>query len=276
MTEPHPWTAPANLHGYHWSAASPHATLLLQHGYAEHAGRYVAHYDRLIPHLTARGIDVHAFDLAGHGLSPGARGLTDIGAMAAAHIAARAALAASGRPLFLLGHSLGGLVTALSVARAPDNVAGVVLSGPALPFDTNPVLRLVARLLARVAPGVGVAKLGDPVAISRLPDEVQAYRDDPLVFTRPIPALLGATAAAGADEIAAALRSWRAPTFVFHGTADSYTSPAGSERLVAGIASSDKELWLVEDGRHELLNDTPRDAVLARLTAWLEARLGPR
>ena len=263
------------LHHYHWPAATPRAALLLQHGYAEHAGRYVEHYNRLVPHLTARGIDVHAFDLAGHGLSPGPRGLTDIGAMADAHIAVRADLTAKGRPLFLLGHSLGGLVTALSVARKPDNIAGVILSGPALPFDTPAFPRLIARLLARIAPGTGVAKLGDAVAISRLPEQVQAYRDDPLVFTRPIPALLGATAAAAADEIADRLAAWHTPTFVFHGTADTYTSPAASERLVAGIASTDKELWLVENGRHELLNDTPRDEVLARLTAWLEARIQP-
>lgn len=272
MTDLQHWTAPAGLHGYHWASSAPRATVLLQHGYAEHGGRYVDHYNRLVPHLTDRGFDVFAFDLAGHGLSPGARGVTDIGAMADAHLAARADLVVRGRPLFLIGHSLGGLVTALSVARQPDGIAGVALSGPALPFDTNPLARVVARLLARVAPGVGIATLGDPVAISRLPDEVQAYRDDPLVFTRPIPALLGATAAAAAAEIAAALPAWRAPTFVFHGTADRYTAPAGSERLVAGIAAVDKALWLVEDGRHELLNDEPRDEVLARLTAWLEAR----
>lgn len=262
------------LHRYHWPAAEPRASLLLQHGYAEHAGRYVEHYNRLVFALTARGIDVHAFDLAGHGLSAGARGVTDIRAMADAHRAVRAELAATGKPLFLFGHSLGGLVTALSVAREPSSIAGVILSAPALPFDTPTLLGIVARLLARVAPGTGVATLGDPVAISRIADEVQAYRDDPLVFSRPIPALLGATAAAAAREIAAALPRWAAPTFVFHGTADTYTDHHASERLVAGIASPDKELWLVEDGRHELLNDTPRDAVLARLLAWIEARPG--
>lgn len=273
MTEHLSWQVSANLHGYHWPAATPRAAVLLQHGYAEHAGRYLDHYNRLVPALTAAGYDVFAFDLAGHGLSPGDRGVTDIGEMTDAHIAARAEIAARGLPLFLLGHSLGGLVTALSVTRQPAGIAGVILSGPALPFDTKKLLRLVGRVLAKVAPATGVATLGDAVAISRLPEEVQAYRDDPLVFTRAIPALLGATAAAAADEIAGGMAGWRAPTFVFHGTADSYTDPRGSERLVAAIASVDKELWLIEDGRHELLNDEPRDAVLARVVAWIDARV---
>ena len=267
------WNAPMGLAGYRWPAADPRGTILIQHGYAEHSARYLDHYNHLVPALNARGLDVYAFDMEGHGRSAGTRGLTDISRMANAHRAARRELCANGLPLLLFGHSLGGLVTALSMTRAPGDVAGVVLSGPALPFDTPRMLRLLGRLLAHVAPGTGVAKLGDAVAISRLPDEVQAYRDDPLVFTRAIPARLGASAAAAADEIAEKLMRWHAPTFVFHGTSDSYTDPNGSKRLVEGVASADKELWLVEDGRHELLNDIPRDAVLARMLDWLDAHL---
>lgn len=270
-----PWTAPAGLTGYRWPAAERRATVLLQHGYAEHAGRYVDHFSGLVPALNGAGYDVHAFDLAGHGRSPGARGMTDIGAMAEALSAARRALT-DNSPLFLFGHSLGGLVTALSVVRAPDGLAGVVLSGPYLPFGTGAGTRLVARLLAAVAPTAGVASLDDPSGISRLPDEVRAYVDDPLVFRRKIPARLGATALAAGAEVERGLARWRAPTFVFHGSADTYTEPAGSERLVAGIASADKELLLVPDGRHELLNDIGREAVLARVVAWLAARLDHR
>lgn len=155
---------------------------------AEHAGRYVEHYNRLVPRLVERAFEVRAFDLAGHGLSPGVRGVTDIGRMADVHLAARRMLA--GRPLFLFGHSLGGLVTAL----------------------------------------------------------------------------------AAAGEIERGLAGWRAPTFVVHGAADTYTDPKGSERLHGGIASADKQLWLVPGGRHELLNDPPRDEVLARVLGGLEAR----
>lgn len=266
------WDAPMGLAGYRWRAAEPRARLLLQHGYAEHAGRYVEHYNRLVPALTARGVEVFAFDLAGHGGSAGARGVTDIGRMADALGEAR--VAAHGElPLFLLGHSLGGLVTALSVARAPDGLAGVVLSAPYLPFEASAGTRLFARVLATIAPEAGVASLGPPSGISRLDDEVRAYVDDPLVFRRKIPARLGATALAAAAEIARRLSAWRTPTLVIHGTADTYTDPRGSERLVAGIASADKELVLVEDGRHELLNDLPRDAMLAKVIGWVEARV---
>ncbi|WP_425229340.1 lysophospholipase [Sphingomonas sp.] len=267
-----PWAAPRGLQGYRWPAAAPRARLLLQHGFAEHAGRYVAHHNGLIPALTAAGFDVHAFDLTGHGRSPGPRGLVDIGAMAGALTAARAGPPAS-LPLFLFGHSLGGLVTALSVAREPEGLAGVVLSGPLLPFDASPLLRGFSRLLAAVAPRATVAKLGAPSGVSRIAAEVLAYVDDPLVCRVPVPARLGASALAAGREVKAAFGRWRAPTLVVHGAADSYTDPKGSEALVAGIAAADKELMLVPDGRHELLNDLPRDAVLAKVTGWLAAHL---
>lgn len=266
-----PWDAPFGLAGYRWAAATPRARVLLTHGYAEHAGRYVEHYNRLVPQLTAAGFEVLAFDLEGHGRSPGPRGVTDIGRMADAHVAARRQ--ASDLPLFLFGHSLGGLVTALSVARALDGLAGVVLSGPYLPFEAGAGTRAFARALAAVAPTLGVASLGPPSGISRIAAEVDAYVADPLVFRRKIPARLGATALAAAHEIAGRLGSWRAPTLAIHGAADTYTRPEGSERLIGGIASADKTLRLVEGGRHELLNDLPRDEMLALVLGWLGERV---
>lgn len=267
------WHAPAGLAGYAWRAVEPRAALLLQHGYAEHGGRYLEHCGRLVPRLVALGIDVFAFDLAGHGRSPGARGVTDVGRMADAHIEARRSLARPGRPLFLFGHSLGGLVTAGSVVREPDGVAGVVLSAPALLIEAAAPLRLLARVVAQVAPGLGVAPLLPPDGISRIEAEVRAYLDDPLVFRRKLPALLGASALKLSKEGWRGYPAWRAPTLVAHGTADTFTDPAGSERFTAGIASADKELVMVEGGRHELLNDLPAAEVMAAVLGWLKARL---
>ena len=265
------WAAPMGLAGYRWPAENARGRVLLTHGYAEHAGRYVGHYSGLIPALTARGLEVRAFDLEGHGCSDGDRGVTDIGRMAEANRAARDAMA--DKSLFLFGHSLGGLVTALSVVRAPEGLAGVVLSGPYLPFGTSGLTRAVAKLVATIAPRRGVAALGPPSGISRIDAEVQAYLDDPLVFRRKIPARLGSTALAAGAEIERALGRWTAPTLAIHGSADTYTSPKGSQQLIAGIAAADKELVMVDGGRHELLNDLGREAMLARMLGWLEARI---
>jgi alpha-beta hydrolase superfamily lysophospholipase len=267
---PEPWDFGERLSGHRWRAAEPRATLLLQHGYGEYAGRYVDRYHRLIPHLVERGFDVHAFDTQGHGGSPGERGLVDVERTVAAHLAARRRL--GDRPLFLLGHSLGGLVTAASVAREPTGVAGVVLSAPALLIRTNPVLRRLAPMLARFAPSLGVQPPLDPSGISRLEDEVAAYRTDPALYRGKLPALTGATALAVSEDGWGRYPRWDAPTLVVHGDADGFTDPEGSRRFVGAIRSADKELIAVPEGRHELLNDAGRDRVLAAVLDWLSAR----
>src|SRR5262245_24737188 len=122
------WDFGRGLRGYKWPAPEPRASLLLTHGFAEYAERYVAHYHGLVPRLNALGFDVYAFDLRGHGRSPGARGVADIKQAVADHHAARRALSNQGKPLFLFGHSLGGLITAASVAEDQGGVTGVVLS----------------------------------------------------------------------------------------------------------------------------------------------------
>ena len=136
------WDFGRGLAGYAWRTPGAHANLLLTHGFAEYAERYVAHYHSLVPKLNALGFDVYGWDMAGHGRSPGARGVADLRKAVADHRAARAKL--NDKPLFVFGHSLGGLVTAASVAEDQDGVAGVVLSAPALLISAPAHLRAIA------------------------------------------------------------------------------------------------------------------------------------
>ena len=267
-----PWDFGASVAGYRWRPAeAARATVLLAHGYAEYAERYVAHYNGLIPALVARGFAVHAFDYVGHGASPGKRGAADVAVTVAQHRRARAALASEG-PLFLVGHSPGGLVTAASVAADGGGVRGVVLSAPLLLVEASPLLKLVGRVLARIAPGAGVQPALDPAGISRIAAEVEAYRNDPRGYHGKLPAVLGASVLKVAAAGWARYPAWTVPVLALHGTADTFTDPRGSERFVATVAAADKQLVLFADGRHELLNDVERDRALALVVEWLDAR----
>ena len=218
-------------------------------------------------------MEVFAFDLAGHGRSPGPRGVTHVGRMVGAHLEARRELSRSVLPLFTLGHSLGGLITASSAARRPEGLAGVILTGPALPPRTGTFARTAAHVLSAILPGRAVSPPGDPNGVSRIEEEVHAYLNDPLNFQRPLPARLGATALSVASDLWPRLHGWSAPTLVIHGSADTYTSPDGSRRLIAGIASADKTLHLVDGGRHEPLNDIGREDALSIILDWITGRL---
>ena len=267
------WDSGTGLKGYVWHAPEPRAALLMQHGYAEHALRYVERYSRLIPHLVAAGFSVHTLDMHGHGGSPGRRGGVDVTQAVRAHIVARRALSAPDRPLFLFGHSLGGLVTAASVAREPQDVAGVVLSSPALLIESSAPLRFAARILSRLMPGLGVRTPQPPEGLSRLAEEVAAFMADPAIYRGKIPAITGATALAESHAAWTRYPGWAAPTLIFHGNADLFTDPQGSVRFADTIRSADKELILVPEGRHELLNDHGREALLETVLAWLRQRM---
>ncbi|MBL8544776.1 MAG: lysophospholipase [Hyphomonadaceae bacterium] len=268
------WDFGRGLAGYVWPSPQARANLLLTHGFAEYAERYVAHYHALVPKLNALGVDVYAWDMRGHGRSPGARGVADLNAAVADHRAARRLLAAQGKPLFLFGHSLGGLVTAASVAEDASDVAGVILSSPALAISAPAHLRAIAGIVSVFAPSARLVPPLDPEGLSRIPEEVAAYRSDPMVSDTRVPAKTGATAIAVAEQAWKRYGDWRTPVLVLHGEQDRATDPEGSKRFTAMVKADDKRLVLYPEGRHELLNDLDRDAAMDVVLSWLRQRIG--
>ncbi|MEZ5972282.1 MAG: alpha/beta hydrolase [Hyphomonadaceae bacterium] len=273
QTQAQVWDFRRGLRGYKWPASAARAKVLLTHGFAEYAERYVEHYHQLIPRLNALGFDVLAFDVRGHGRSPGARGVADINKTVADHQAARRALSGDSKPLFLFGHSLGGLITAASVANDGNGVAGVILSAPALLIEAPPHLRAIAKIFALLSPGLRLLPASDASAISRIDTEVQAYKTDPMISALSIPAKVGATAIATAETAWTRYPQWTTPVLVLHGEKDTLTDPSGSKRFFEMIGAQDKQLQLYPEGRHELLNDLDRDAAMEVIKSWLEARV---
>jgi acylglycerol lipase len=266
------WDFGRGLSGYAWRTPDARANLLLTHGFAEYAERYVAHYHALVPKLNALSFDVYGWDMRGHGRSAGARGVADLREAVADHRAARRVLVAQGKPLFLFGHSLGGLVTAASVAEDGSDVAGVVLSAPALQISAPAHLRAIAGFVSVFAPSVRLVPPLDAEGLSRIPEEVAAYRNDPMVSDTRVPAKTGATAIDVAECAWARYPDWTTPVLVLHGEQDRATDPEGSKRFFATIGAADKRLELYPEGRHELLNDLERDAAMNVILAWLRER----
>jgi alpha-beta hydrolase superfamily lysophospholipase len=272
-----PWDIGTGVTGYVWHAPNPRAVLLLQHGYGEYARRFVTQYNRLIPHLLNLGVSVYAFDMWGSGHSPGRRGLTDVGQAVEDHLAARRKLRVQPLPVFLLGHSLGGLVTASSVARDQGGVSGVALTSAALQHEASPALLAFARVAGFFAPTVRAPLKAAGLSLLYHGAEQDArLAGDPLFYRGRLPMLVAATGANIAHDNWNLYPCWKVPLLLMHGTADTWTDPRGSQRLFEAVASEDKTLRLVEGGYHELLNDADRDETLKVLLAWLERHLPPK
>jgi len=282
MTHALPWDFGAAEHGhrvsgYHWATPRPRGRVLLQHGYGEYAERFVIRYDEFVPAMLARGLDVYAFDMPGHGRSPGRRGSLDVRDAAALHLLAKNALAADG-PVLLYGHSLGGLVAAHTAAADPDGVAGAVISSAALPTHTGWGLRAVTGMLSTVAPHAPVPLRATPVsALARPAENAEIIAADGVMY----PGRLTNRTAHTALQVAADL--WRlaprwttVPTLILHGSADRSTDPQGSVRLARAVPVDDLTLDIVDGGYHELLNDTCRREIRDRVLAWLDERTATR
>jgi alpha-beta hydrolase superfamily lysophospholipase len=267
------WYVATGLAGYCWESKKPVAVVLLQHGYGEYACRYYHHHSGLIQRLVELNVSVYAFDMHGHGGSTGKIGATDIRQAVTEHVIARKLLEKKGLPIYLIGHSLGGLVTAGSVANYQAAAAGVVLLSPAVVRPATLVADTVLIGLSRILRSFPVSPLSRPEGLSRMPSQVDKFLADPYCYARAVRGLLGLTAVSVSNALWRAARSWSAPLLLLHGTDDSYTSCTTSAALFAHIGAEDKELGLYEGFRHELLNDDAEQVVLDRVLGWIVNRI---
>lgn len=250
----------------HWRVETPRAAVLIVHGIAEHSGRYeyVGNY------LAERGFDTLSFDLRGHGESQGRRGhiasfddfLDDVEEL----LDERRELEA---PVVLMGHSLGGLIAATYVVsgRPPPDL--LVLSAPALAADVPGWQRVMANVFGSILPKMAIKNDFDGALLSRDATVGEIYRDDPL-RVRVATARLGKEIFDTMTSTAGKLDLIKMPTYVFHGSDDRLVRPSASQDF-------DKlplaKRVVHERLRHECLNESERDDVLAELTDWLDTQL---
>ena len=249
--------------------------LVIVHGLAEHCGRY-AH---VADFLNQQGYGVGTYDQRGHGKSDpaGPKAVImsfndlwdDLGVFLE-----RARQRSEGKPLFLLGHSMGGeIVTSFVIARQPE-IKGLLTSGALLQISTDisPLMVKLAGVLSAIAPKMPTIVL-DGTAISRDQDVVQKYDSDPLNYRGGVPARTGGEINRTVKFIQANMEKVTLPVLIMHGTADRLSDPQGSKDLYARAQSSDKTLKLYEGFYHEIMNEPQQAEVLADIAGWLDARL---
>jgi alpha-beta hydrolase superfamily lysophospholipase len=263
----------AELYYQRWlPQGTPKATLAVVHGFGEHSGRYGNVVDWFVP----RGYTVYAFDMRGHGRSPGQRGFIERYAQVRGDVQAFLALVHNQQPehpVFLLGHSQGGLTVLDYVLHHPEGLAGVVASGPLLsPPAVSPLLMPVSRLLSRVWPTLSMEVGLEVDALSRDRAVVDAYVHDPLVHGKGTPRL-GAEVASTIDWTQAHAADMTLPCLIVHGGADRICDPAASRAFFDKVTFPDKERHEYEGYYHEVFNEVGKERVLADVETWLERHL---
>ncbi len=266
-----------NLVTTHWPALTPlKGVVALVHGLGEHAGRY-AHVARLLNQL---GWAVVGYDHRGHGRSPGGRGGLKHGDdllhdLAAVIDTIRAAY--PGQRLLVLGHSLGGLVTARFVsalAHPSENalwqrpVDLCVLSSPALDLGMSPFQKGLLNSVGRLTPDVAVGNGLKPEWVCSDASVVKNYVDDPLVHDR-ITGRLTRFMVDAVEVVHQRASTWTVPTLLLYAGADRCVKPAGAERFSRQAPSQLVQTVAYRHMAHEIFNEPDKALVLGDLQAWL-------
>ena len=252
---------------YHRWAPRGSATriVLIVHGYAEHGGRY-AHVAEA---LNARNAVVYADDHIGHGRSDGERALITDFEHVVDDLHALAAIARTEHPdlpLVLLGHSMGGLLSARFAQRWPEEVAGVGFCGAVIGDWTWARDVLAAPELPRID--------FEPLAISRDTAVGAAYAEDELVYHGQYRCGLLEAEVVALDRFAQEIDRLTMPVALFHGSSDPFVPYERSLQAVRDMPTEDVTVHIYEDGRHEVLNDSNRAQVIDDVADWIE-RVAP-
>jgi alpha-beta hydrolase superfamily lysophospholipase len=252
---------------------SAKAILVICHGVGEHSGRYM----NLVHPLTQRQIAVWTYDHRGCGSSPGQRGHIDSWEDFRSGLVAFLELVRAenpGLPVFLYGHSMGALIVLDYIQSSPEGLQGAVLSSA--PIDpagvAKPLKVLVARLLSRLRPTHSIELGLDPDSLSRDPQVVQAYKDDPLVQGL-VSVRWGTEALSVQDRTRAHPHLIRLPVLFIHGENDPLHLVNGVRSFFEKIQYPDKQLLVYEGSLHEPHNDLEHETVARDLADWLERRL---
>ena len=269
-------TGGRSIYFQYWEPeAARKAVLLLAHGAGEHSGRYY----QLAQYFTGYGYAVAALDHQGHGSSDGIPGYVNsfgdyLADFEVFHRQLKNQFA--GTPMILLGHSMGGLIASLYLLEHQDDFVGAVLSGPAIKTGLEPgkLQRWLLRMVSILLPRLGILKL-DPDGVSRDPDVVRRYIEDPLVFHGKMTARMASELFSAMNAIQARATGITLPILILHGGADVMTSPDGSRYLHQNIRSNDSTLHIYPGLYHEIFNEPERAEVLAQVLDWCEGRLIP-
>ena len=252
---------------------APGAVLAVVHGYGEHSGRYLHPANYFVP----RGYALYAYDLRGHGQSAGQRGHINRFNEYLADTDAFLKLVRErepGRKVFLLGHSLGGLIVAAYAEDHPGELPGLIMSSAFLQFKLKvPGWKAaVARAMSALNPAMTMKNDLPAGFLSHDPAVVAAYDTDPLnhhvATARWLTEILAAQTRT--VERASALK---APVLVLYAGDDLIGDPQGSATFFERVALADKAQHRYDGYYHEIFNEVNKEVVFKDLEAWLTPRL---
>lgn len=253
-----------------WESPSPRASLLIIHGLAEHGGRYQDFGRR----MAGYGVSTYALDLRGHGQSEGRRGHADRFELLLQDVE-RFRRQVSGcqsvqLPSFILGHSMGGLITARYIEEYETSFRGAIITSPwlATALEIPRWKTTVAGLLNKILPALPIDAEVDERYLSHDPMVVARYKNDPLVHGKITPRLFSEASMAMGLVMSRSERI-RIPVLLLLAGDDRIVDTRRSEMFAKSLKSPDVTVQVLPGYYHEVLNDQDRAVTVNMIRDWI-------
>ena len=256
---------------WHPSDGKPRAVVVVVPGFNSHSGYYLWVAEQFV----ANGLAVYALDLRGRGKSDGERFYVEKFEDYVNDVATFVTIAKSqdpGLPVFLLGHSAGGVVSCLYTLEHQAEIAGLICESFAHEVPAPDFALAVLKGLSHVAPHAHVLKLNNE-DFSRDPRVVESMNSDPLIAHEVQPTQTVAEMVRADERLKKEFGLITLPVLILHGTFDKAAKPSGSQHFYDMAGSTDKTLKLYEGHFHDLLNDIDKEVVLADIQHWIDERI---
>lgn len=241
--------------------------VILVHGFNSHSG----YYQWVADQLTAINYAVYALDLEGRGQSEGERfyvqSIYDY-VQEVDQLVDIAKAAHQDLPLFILGHSAGGVVASLYTLDHAEKMNGLISVSFAFQIPAPDFALAVLKGLSYIAPHLHTIKLKN-IDFSRNAEEVLIMNNDPLIADESQPTKTMEQLVIADERLKKEIINISLPVLILHGTNDKAAKYSGSQFFYDHAASADKTLKLYEGHYHSLLTDTDKEIVIADIKDWI-------
>jgi acylglycerol lipase len=256
---------------WHPDAGTSRAVVVIVPGFNSHSG----YYEWVAGQLVADGLAVYSIDLRGRGKSDGERFYVQDFEDYVTDVATFVSIVKQeepGLPVFMLGHSAGGVVACNYTLDHQQELAGFICESFAYQVPAPDFAIAVLKGLSHIVPHAHVLKLHNE-DFSRDPKAVEIMNNDPLIANESQPTQTVAAMVRADERLKKDFEQITLPILILHGTLDKATKPSGSQQFYDRTGSTDKTLKLYEGHFHDLLNDLDKEIVMADIQHWIDERI---